>query len=143
MIKIVSGSVEDARKELKEVRKIKTKESSEIRKEYRKDDIPGHVRYILHENDKFLNYFTVSSMLPVQVAGMIINYHLYQRYMKKLKNFSVDLVVDEWGVTIRYRSNTGVNGELQLFDLSPSFDAIKELKSIPKAELVTLESDQL
>lgn len=85
--------------------------------------------------DEFIHRFRASSTEPCYVEGLLINYKLYKKVMRKLKAFDVIQYVDGPTLIIRYKNRT-VNGKYTLLDLSGFFPSNADF---PKAELIVKE----
>lgn len=85
--------------------------------------------------EEFMHRFRVSFMEPCYVEGLLINYKLYKKVMRKLKGFNVIQYVDGPSLIIRYKNRT-VNGKYTLLDLSGFFPSNADF---PKAELIVKE----
>ncbi|MDQ0254908.1 hypothetical protein J2S74_002290 [Evansella vedderi] len=121
MLKIVSGSVEDVKAELKIILSNLKKRVSAIKKEYRGRQMPVSKQREIQELEQFQRIFKVSVMLPVEVEGIVINYKAYEDMLKKLKGQWVQLKVDSQKLTLTYES-----GKLELYDLRPLLTSIKQ-----------------
>lgn len=145
MLRIVNGSIEKVKAEMKqkahllgiEIKAIKIKYKGALKE---KKERPALVDSVILENyqkkiDKLeeKKLFYGSSIIPVKVDSVIINFKLYEIFMNKVKDFNPVIEVST-GILIHYR--TGVvksKGRLELYDLSHHFE---DFNSIPIAEIV-------
>lgn len=70
--------------------------------------------------ESFIKKFSPSKMQPINIDGIVINYKLYQQFLKKLKGFVITEVIKENCLELKY-SKGAVNGTLVLENLTPIF----------------------
>ena len=70
--------------------------------------------------ESFIKKFSPSKMQPINIDGIVINYKLYQQFLKKLKGFVITEVIKENCLELKY-SKGAANGTLVLEDLTPIF----------------------
>lgn len=77
-----------------------------------------------YESNKRLRSFYSLKALPVRIEGLVINFHFYQTFIKKLKNFDIEESVVEGVLIIRYwvPGKRDVGGQFSLFDLSGYYE---------------------
>lgn len=97
------------KKELKQLKKGESNYSS-INK----------VQNEINELEQFIKKFSKSNMQPVKVEGIVINFKLYERFMKKLKTFHVEQELKDDKLFVYY-SNDSSKGTLILEDISEHF----------------------
>lgn len=68
----------------------------------------------------YIHRFRKAAMHPVKINGIIINFKLYERFMKKLKAFQVSQEIKNDTLVITYKNKTA-SGTLILEDLSSHF----------------------
>lgn len=85
----------------------------------------------IRELTDYINRWKPSNMEPRYVDGLLINYKLYQRYIKKLKGFTIrhEILPDK---LLIYYHDGSTRGKLELFDLSGPLEG---LTNFPKGEL--------
>lgn len=161
MLKIVNGSVEKVKAEMQRKTKSLTVEAKELKKQYnqkakemngkakksgkkfaKEDEFAlEKLKKRMDEIEKLKQFYNSSSIIPVQVENNIINYKLYETFMKSLKAFSTETKVWTDMITIHYWKDRFIQpkGRLELYDLSHYFE---DFNSIPTAEIVSeVESD--
>src|SRR5699024_10462855 len=78
--------------------------------------------------------FRKSSMEPRRVGNIIVNYKLYERFMKKLEGFETQVTVKEDLLLIQYGKTHGNwTGSLELYDLSDHFEGYA---AVPEVEIL-------
>ncbi|GGP07316.1 hypothetical protein [Oceanobacillus neutriphilus] len=123
---------------LKDIIAQKRKEKSDLTKQLRKmrkekaspEDLIRLENRVKKLTD-LINRFKPSNTEPRYVDGLLINYKLYQRYIKKLKGFSIrhEILPDK---LLIYYHDGSTRGKLELFDLSGPLEGLSDF---PKGEL--------
>lgn len=131
MLEVQSYSTEALKNELKEARILKTVSATFIDKKYI-NHYSASVK--AHEiNNRLKKLYSVKS-LPVKVGDIIIDYKLYQSFLKKLRGFQSKLTLSDSALFFEYWKFGSKNkGRLVLEDLSSYYDGFKH---IPTAVLV-------
>jgi hypothetical protein len=76
-----------------------------------------------------------SKMLPVQIGDILIDFATYQKAMKKLEGFEIDIEQDGQFIILQYKHGKA-HGAIHFHDLSPYF---KDFKFVPKAMIGGLD----
>src|SRR5690625_6366705 len=72
--------------------------------------------------------YSVSITLPAEIEGLIINGKLLQTFLKKLKGFRKELIVQEESVLLKYGEKQGAwTGEMELYDISSFFEGFSDI----------------
>jgi len=129
MLKIISGSIEKAKKELKKLLASEKARAAEIKKKYPARDRELSIGRQISAIEDFIHRFRVSEMSPVRVGDIVINYKIYENLMKKLNGFAIDCEL-QYDKLIVFYSARNVSGSMQLFDLSCY---LKNMEAIPEA----------
>ena len=135
MLKIISGSSETAKKELKKVLASEKARATEIKKKYPAKDRDLSIGRQISTIEDFIQDFRVSAMSPVRVGDIVINYKAYEKLIKKLNGFDVNCVVENGSLLVSY-STRNVSGSMELFDLSCH---LKSMESIPEAVIEVMK----
>lgn len=129
MLKIISGSSETAKKELKKILVSEKARAAEIKKKYPAKDRELSIGRQIRAIEAFIHRFRVSEMSPVRVGDIVINYRIYENLMKKLNGFAINCEVEKGSLLVVYTARN-VSGSMHLFDLSYH---LKSMESIPEA----------
>lgn len=133
MLVITSGSKDEVKKEMKARGKAITDELKAVRREYRRvQDRPDWINRKIDELERLQEKYMVSKIIPVRVGNMIINYLVYERFMKKIRRCTVKHFVDPDGFSIEYRTGVRGKGHVDFFDLSKYFG---DFQNLPVAEV--------
>ncbi|OIJ17081.1 hypothetical protein BKP37_00640 [Anaerobacillus alkalilacustris] len=89
------------------------------------------------ERDEFSQRFSITHMLPVSVGGIVINYKLYEKMLKKLDGFQLGCEVYKGEFILNYTSKVA-SGNLALYDISENLNGIV---GIPEAIIIAEESE--
>ncbi len=131
---LVNGDFEKVKAEMKEAYKAKADVARALKKLHKKPyERPVFVNQKIDALEKLQGIYKVSQVLPVRIEGLIINYKLFNAYIKKLRGFKVELFLfleDEFLVLEYQKDQT--KGLLELRDLSQYF---KGFDHIPCAEV--------
>lgn len=113
--------IKDSIKNLKRMQKETKKgpQSSEKIIKYQKD-------IDLLENEK--RFYNASSVLPVKVGTLVINYKIYEKYIKALKGVQLEELAGYDSFKVSHQT-----GYIELIDLSDKFDGFQ---NIPFAEVI-------
>ncbi|MYL41805.1 hypothetical protein [Virgibacillus salexigens] len=131
MIKIVEGSLVDAKQEMKNVLSIVKKRLSNYKKTVKPSKRSEKDKQMIEKWEAFIHFFRVSQMAPVYIENICINYILYTRFMKKLKDFQVKHSLEDNKLIITYRKGA-TTGKLELYDISDKLDG---MNFFPRGEL--------
>lgn len=133
MLRIVNGSFEQLKAEMKQnqdivKRKIKELEKKRKQKKY----LTESEQKRLQELEKLFRLYTPSKVLPVRIEStdLIIDSKIYQSFMKKIKGFSFEITVIADSMRIRYKSGFQSQGCIEFYNLSSYFT---EFQNIPVA----------
>lgn len=141
MLEIVNGSLDKIKAELKQVKKWKSDEEKNLKKEIKawiaeekkaakeekrnENKPPKEFDQKLMELEGLQKMF--SSIIPVRVDEIAIDFKSYQKVVSKLKEFELYIKVIDRKLIINY----GI-GTVHLYDVSTYF---KDLQHIPFAEI--------
>lgn len=129
MLKIIGGSSDSAKKELKKLLASEKARAAEIKKKYPAKDRELSIRRQISAVEDFIHRFRVSEMAPVQVGDIVINYKIYENLMKKLTGYKVACEVENGSLLVSY-TNGKASGSMELYDLSGH---LKSMETIPEA----------
>ncbi|MBT2696376.1 hypothetical protein J7E79_02855 [Bacillus sp. ISL-40] len=129
MLEFIKFDIDLLKDEMKEAKVIRTTSSSAIEKRYQNK---SGLQEMLRKNALFQFMYTPSKTLPVKVAGIMVNYKLYESFMKKLKGFQTKLVIAEDSLKLEYWRHGSSKATLELVDISHYFEGFKH---IPVAEI--------
>ncbi|MFT4415300.1 hypothetical protein ACLM5H_15675 [Fredinandcohnia humi] len=133
-IKVI-GDFEKVKSEMKKANKSISDEIKAIKKPYRRNT-PHHVQHRIDYLASKGRIYSVSKVLPVRIDGIVINFKLYEAFMKKLKDFETNVLSTPEGIVVQYwkrRSLAQGKGLFKLYDLNKYF---KGFEHIPNAEIV-------
>lgn len=131
MIRVVNPDLQALKEEMQTMRKLKTTTSSAIEKRY-KDNSYSRDKALKH-NALLQQMYSTTSTFPVKVGGVIINYKLFQAFLRKLKGFEMRINITESSLALTYwKRGESAKGILSLDNLSEYFEGFKH---IPLAEL--------
>lgn len=118
------------KEEMNDIKKLKVKTSSAIEKQFGR----GYRFEEEHKrNELYRTIYSHSKTLPVKVGHVVINYKLYQSFLKKLKGYEIELLIKGDYLELHYcKPFSKSKGTLILDDISQYF---KGFKHIPIAEL--------
>jgi hypothetical protein len=121
LLKIVSGSFEDLKKEMKlhlenVNKKIKSFEKERNRKRY----LSEFEHQKLQELYSLKRIYTPTKVLPVQIDGtcLTIDSKAFHAFTKKLAKLPYELLFADDHLLITYTTGYGARGRLELYDLS-------------------------
>ena len=134
MLKIISGSTDASKKELKKLLANEKARATEIKKKYPAKERDLSIGRQISTIEDFLHRFRVSEMSPVRVGDIVINYKIYENLMKKLNGFAINCEVGKGSLIVFY-STRNASGSMHLFDLS---DNLKSMEMIPEAAIERL-----
>jgi|SRR5690625_86143 len=110
--------------------KDKRSELSELKKKRRKlkGSEVGKLDEPIQDLEDLVRRFRKSNMEPRQVGDIIINYKLYDRFVKKLKGYMTKVTIKEDRLLLQYGKNYGNwTGSLELHDLSDHFEGYADV----------------
>ncbi|MDR9795240.1 hypothetical protein ACTHHL_00475 [Aeribacillus composti] len=129
MLKLISSSFEDLKKEMKLSLENVNQKIQALEKERRRAEFEDQMK----ELHNLKRIYSLSKVLPVRIEGIVINYKLYKAFMKKLKGFEKHTAVLWDRLEIHYREpKTKNKGSLTLLNLSSYF---RDFKHIPISEM--------
>lgn len=156
MLKIVNGSIDKVKAEMKQRSHFLAIEAKDLKKQYnqkakemnekakkndkttKKEDefALEKLKRKMDEIEKLKQFYNSSSIIPVRVDNNIINFKLYETFMKSLKSFTTETKIEGIKVIILYWKDRFVQpkGRLELYDLSAYFG---DFANIPTAEIVS------
>lgn len=120
-----------------ELLKKKREQLKQLKKEHTEakkgsnHDLQAEIQRQINENARYLSRFKKSNMEPRAIGSIVINYRLYERFMKKLKGFQVTEQVSDEKLIVKYRKGSN-NGTLELMDISKHFEGGSEF---PKGDM--------
>jgi len=135
LLRIVNGSFEQLKAEMKHNQEIVKRQIKELEKERKqKKYLTESEQKRLQELEKLFRLYTPSKVLPVRIEStdLIIDSKIYQSFMKKIKGFSFEITVIADSLRIRYKSAFQSQGYIEFYDLSPHF---ADFQNIPVAEI--------
>lgn len=133
MLVITSGSKDEVKKEMKAAGKTITDELKAVRKDYRRvQNRPRWVRRKIEDLEDQQKIYMVSKVIPVKVGNVIINFLAYERFMKKIKRFTVRHTVGDHGLKVEYENRKKQKGHIVFFDLNRYFS---DFERLPIAEV--------
>jgi len=128
MLEIVSGDIEAVKAEMKKAQAVKVKSLAELKK---KPCTYSQLEKAIRQNDFMKMMYSPSKTIPVKVGGIVINYKLYELFLKRLKRFEVKETVLSDALVVEYWEFGKANkGKLTLDDISEYF---KEFQHVPVA----------
>lgn len=133
MLRIVNGSFEKLKAEMKHNQEIVKRQIKQLEKERKqKKYLTESEQKRLQALEKLFRLYTPSKVLPVRIEGtdLIIDSKIYQSFMKKIKGFSTGVMVLADSLHIRYRSGFQSQGYIEFYNLSPHF---AKFQNIPVA----------
>ena len=116
---------------------MKKRHKAEMVPEWRTDEEFKNLENIAKAKMDPLNYQLAiyQSTIPVNIKGLIINYKLYESFMKKLKGFETKITVDQGTLFVEYREfGKSRKGVLALEDLSKFFEDFKSVPTLVLAD---------
>lgn len=111
--------------------KAKRAEISELKKERRKlaDSEKQKLDKPIEKLEALVRQFMKSKMEPGRAGNIIINNKLYERFIKKLDGFEVQLNMTDVSLILQYGKVYGEwTGSLELYDLSSHFEGHGEVQ---------------
>jgi hypothetical protein len=75
----------------------------------------------------YVHRFRKAAMHPVKIDGIVINFKLYERFIKKLKGFNISQEVKDGQLVINY-SNKVSKGMLTLEDITSHFPDVSKIQ---------------
>ena len=133
MLVITCGSKDEVKKEMKAAGKRITEELKAVRRDYRRvQDRPRWVHKKIEELEDQQSFYMVSKVIPAKVDNIIINFLVYERFMKKIKGFPVRHVVGDVSLKVEYKTSEKTKGLINFFDLNQYFS---DFEHVPVAEL--------
>lgn len=131
MLNVIISNLQELKDEMKTMRKLKTTSNLTIERRHKVNSY-AREKAVKHNETLQLMYSTTSTF-PVKVGGIIINYKLYQAFMRKLKGFEMRISITESSLALMYwKRNGSAKGILTLDDLTPYFE---NFRYVPVAEL--------
>lgn len=135
------GSVTKVKEQMKKDRRGMKAEIERLEKEKKKNKgiLPVKDKKRLNHLERTLHIFSVSSTLPADFEGLVINGKLLQDYLKKLKGWSFKLEKTDESIKLWYgRERPYLNGLLELYPLNHYFE---DYEDIPKLEIIYPEGE--
>jgi len=132
----ITGDFKKGKEQMKEKRKENMKQLNKLRKKLEKEAL---VRVSDKEQLEYLGnsipVYSVSITLPAEIEGLIINGKLLQTFLKKLKGFRKELIVQEESVLLKYGEKQGAwTGEMELYDISSFFEGFTDIPKIERGD---------
>lgn len=118
----------------KEQLKVLKKELKQLRKGKNNYSAIGKVENKINELEQFIKTFSKSNMQPVKIEGIVINFKLYERFMKKLKSFHIEQELKDNKLFVHY-NNGSSKGTLTLEDISEHFP---DTSKIQEGDLIVI-----
>lgn len=91
-------------------------------------------RISLHAYDKKLQelerkkrIYMVSKTLPAKVDDLIINYKLFDQFLKRINTTPLEIKVEKHKVVLLYKTSPNTNGRLELYDMSKYFTGFNHI----------------
>lgn len=125
MLEVINMDLNQLKDEMKEAKVIKISSASFIKKRFGQ----GH-RYEneLKRNELLKMIYSPAKTLPVKVGGVIINYKLYQAFIKKLKGYESRITIDGNCLRLEYwKPFSKSKGTLILEDISCYFEGFQQI----------------
>ncbi|WP_419892836.1 hypothetical protein [Oceanobacillus kimchii] len=124
MIQIVEGSLEEAKEQMKKTISLVKGEVSIIKRSARPLNRSKSQEAAINKLEAFVHFFRVSQMQPVYIDNICINYVLYTRFLKKLKDYQIIETVQDNSLVVSYRKGSN-SGKLVLQDITNKLDGLK------------------
>lgn len=131
MISIVEGSLDDSKEQMKKTISLVKGEVSKLKRSARPSNRCKSQKETIAKHEAFVHFFRVSQMQPVYIENICINYLLYTRFLKKLKDYQIKETIQDNSLVVSYRKGTS-SGKLVLHDITDKLDG---LKFFPRAEI--------
>ena len=117
------------KEEMKEAKVLKTSAPSVLRKNFKGATLQDKLR----KNDLLLLMYTPSKIMPARIGSLIINYKLFEAFLKKIKSFERRIVLTDHSLKVEYwKLGNKTKGVLELEDISYYFEGFKH---IPVADI--------
>lgn len=138
MLKIVSGSFEDLKREMKQASDLKKQEIKSWKKKLKDSKSNTDKRLAIERNiekeEKFTKImFVPSKVLPVKVGGIVINYKAYQSFVKKIERLESQISLSGGCLRIDYKTGRYSKGYVEFADLREYFEGFV---SLPEAKII-------
>lgn len=137
MLKIIEGSLPKLKEEMKThkgLRDIQIRQFKKGNKEKLKKS-NSHAVKQLQELQKDADMCMQSKRLPLKVEHLIIDFKLYERFIKSLKKMSYSVSVEKQKLIVDYHSTAKTSGKLELYDISKYYTSFSH---IPKAVITNV-----
>lgn len=126
---VVNGGTDKVKAEMKKAAAAITDEIKEIKAKYKKEKVkklPKDAEAKIEALERTKGMYGVSNILPVRVGEIVINFKLYETFMKKIKDFQIDMTVSDECVQVDYRKGQA-QGTLVLEDMSSYFGGFEHI----------------
>ncbi|GLO64731.1 hypothetical protein [Oceanobacillus kimchii] len=124
MIRIVEGSLEESKEQMKKTISLVKGEVSKFKRSIRPSNRSKSQKETIAKHEAFVHFFRVSQMQPVYIDNICINYLLYTRFLKKLKGYQVHESIQDNCLIVSYRKGSN-NGKLVLPDITGKLNGLK------------------
>jgi hypothetical protein len=122
MVTISDFNMDLLKDEMKEAKILRTSTVAFIEKRFKDKGQYNLLQRELGRNALLIHLYSPSKTIPVNVGGLVINYKLYTSFMKKLKDFITDEVIQDHKFVITYKKlGSSSKGVLEFEDLSSYF----------------------
>ncbi|MBT2599107.1 MULTISPECIES: hypothetical protein [unclassified Oceanobacillus] len=123
MIRIVEGSLDDSKEQMKKTISLVKGEVSKFKRSVRPSNRSKSQKETIAKHEAFVHFFRVSQMQPVYVENICINYLLYTRFLKKLKGYQIKETVHDKSLVVSYSKGSS-SGKLILQDITDKLDGL-------------------
>jgi hypothetical protein len=134
LLELVSGSLDQIKAELKQVKQWKVNEEKQFKKKIKEwkaqekksakaekreeKNPPKEFNQKLEELGKLQKIY--SAYIPVQVGSIMVDFKTFQAALKKLKDFEIDIKLTDQEMVLSYKTNYS-KGSVHLHDISNHF----------------------
>lgn len=121
---VVNGGTDKVKAEMKKAAAAITDEIKGIKTKYKKEKgkkLPRDAEVKIEALEHRKSMYGISYILPVRVGEIVINFKLYETFMKKIKDFQIDMTISDKCVQVVYRKEK-TQGILVLEDMSSYFE---------------------
>jgi len=126
----MSANIDLLKNEMREAKVLKTLAPSVLEKKFANSSRHDEKQ---RKNDLLLFMYSPSKTMPAKIGSLVINYKLYESFMKKIKGFQTKTMLGKNCLKVEYwKLGNRSKGVLELQDISYYFESFKH---IPNAEI--------
>ncbi|MBU5594897.1 hypothetical protein KQI76_06940 [Amphibacillus sp. MSJ-3] len=112
-----------------EGKEMMKKKREELRKELNQAEKKGVVK--AKSLKRLIAIYSVSATLPAEIDGIIVNGLALTRFIKKLKGFRYEIIVEGDCLTVNYgKTRREWTGKLVLYDMSSYFEGYPDIPKL-------------